>query len=90
MGYRVRDVRKALCVKLKAGEDRSRRHLTYEVVDDQGVLLGQTYISHGISDINDPLLGKMARQLNIRRSDFAKLIDCELYRSDYIRLASCY
>lgn len=86
MGYDVREVRKALVVKLGAWEDRSGRHPKYKVFDDRGIYLGSTHISHGTKDINNPLLRLMAAQLKIRTSEFIAIIICELERDDYIRL----
>lgn len=86
MGYDVKDVRKALVVKLGAWEDRSRKHPKYKVFDDRGIYLGSTHISHGAKDINNSLLKLMAGQLKIRTSEFIAIIICELDRDDYIRL----
>lgn len=88
MGYNVREVRKALIIKLRAIENRSAKHPRYDIYDDAGMFLGATHISHGARDINDNLLTLMARQLKVRTSDFRAIIICELEREDYIRLSS--
>lgn len=86
MGYDVRDIRKALVIKLGAVEDRGGRHPKYQIFDDSGLYLGSTHISHGARDINNPLLKLMARELKIKTSEFIAIIICELSRDDYIRL----
>jgi hypothetical protein len=45
----------------------------------------RTRLSHqsGGSDIGDPLLGAMARQVRLSRRDFDQLIDCPLSRVEY-------
>lgn len=88
MGYSSREVRKTLVLKLKAKEDRSRKHLRYKVFDDNGTFVAATHISHGVSDINDDLLTLMARQLGIRTSELRAIIICELNRLDYLKLAT--
>jgi hypothetical protein len=42
-----------------------------------------TKTSHGSKEISDNLLGKMARQVKLNRSDFELLIDCPLDRDAY-------
>lgn len=45
----------------------------------------RTRLSHqsGGSDIGDPLLGAMARQVRLNRREFDELIDCPLSRQEY-------
>ncbi len=44
-----------------------------------------TKVSHGSkSEIGDPLLSIMARQLRLRKSQFLDLIDCPLSQNDYL------
>jgi len=48
-----------------------------------------TKTSHGAREINDSLLGCMARQCKLGRGDFERLIDCPLDRDTYeAKLAS--
>lgn len=42
-----------------------------------------TKTSHGSREIDDSLLGRMARQVKLDRSDFDLLIDCPLDRDTY-------
>ncbi len=42
-----------------------------------------TKTSHGSREIDDSLLGRMARQCKLSRSDFGRLIDCPLDRNSY-------
>jgi hypothetical protein len=42
-----------------------------------------TKTSHGGREIDESLLGKMARQCKLSRADFDRLIDCPLSREAY-------
>jgi len=42
-----------------------------------------TKTSHGAREIDDSLLGRMARQCKLSRADFDRLIDCPLDRDGY-------
>jgi hypothetical protein len=46
----------------------------------------RTRISHGAAEYNDKLLGLMAKQLKLRRSEFDDLIECPLSGEDYTKL----
>ena len=47
---------------------KHKRHIAFRVYDDMGIFLGETYMSHGGGDIDDHLLGQMAKQLHITPS----------------------
>lgn len=42
-----------------------------------------TKTSHGVREIDDHLLGRMAKQCKLSRADFDQLIDCPLDRDGY-------
>ena len=42
-----------------------------------------TKTSHGSREIDDSLLGRMAKQCKLSRADFDRLIDCPLDRNSY-------
>lgn len=42
-----------------------------------------TKTSHGAREIDDNLLGRMARQCKLSRADFDRLIECPLDRESY-------
>lgn len=81
--FKVRKVRSALINKLQA-EEEYRTHFTYRVFDDDGTFLGETYISHGETEIGDPLVGQMARQLSISLPLWRDIIHCPKGRAEYI------
>ncbi len=81
--FKVRKVRHALRSKLQA-EEECRTHLTYRVFSDDGTFLGETYISLGETEIEDPLLGQMARQLNISLPLWRGIIRCPKGREEYL------
>lgn len=84
--FKPATVKKGLS-KLEAEEDGSRRHITYRIYDDNGVFLGETYVSHGNKGIDDNLLSQMARELKITLSLWKGIIQCSKDRSEYIRMA---
>lgn len=73
--------------KIGAQKDRPRRHITFRVYDESGMFLGETYMSHGKDDVDDYLLGQMARELKITLSLFKKIIGCSRGRLEYIDMA---
>lgn len=42
-----------------------------------------TKTSHGAREIDESLLGRMARQCKLTRADFDRLVDCPLSRDGY-------
>lgn len=46
----------------------------------------RTRISHGKKEYGDPLLGQMAKQMKLRRSQFDDFVECPLSQEDYINL----
>lgn len=84
--FKVRKVKRALISKLQA-EEEYRTHFTYRVFDNDDTFLGETYISHGETEIGDPLLGYMAKQLNIGLALWRDIIRCPKGRAEYIREA---
>ena len=43
----------------------------------------RTRLSHGVSEYGDSLLGQMARQLHLTRTDLGELIECPLKEDQY-------
>lgn len=84
--FRVLKIKRGLR-KLQAKEESDRTHITYRVSDDDGTFLGETYISHGETEIGDPLLGQMARQLSITPKLWKGIIRCPEGRAEYLKLA---
>lgn len=44
----------------------------------------RTRISHGETDIAEPLISKMAKQVRLRKADFYDLVNCPLSVDEYI------
>ena len=44
-----------------------------------------TFLSHGIDEYGDLLLGKLAKQLKLRRAEALNLIDCPMSEADYLK-----
>ncbi len=80
------DLLSTLRTKVDAEEDPQRRHNWFKVKVG-GVLYATTMVSHGgSSEIGQPLLGKVARQLRLSSSQLTALVSCELDREAYYRL----
>lgn len=85
MPRKHRDVRSGLEAKGFTVDDQ-RRHIALIYEDLQGrITTARTMLSHGAggNDISDNLLGRMARQVGLDRSDFLRLIDCPMSREDF-------
>lgn len=76
------EVEKSLCVKgfLPSKGDHNY-FLYYSKAGKKTRVFTKT--SHGSREIDDSLLGCMARQVRLTRSDFDRLIDCPLDRDAY-------
>lgn len=67
-------------------EEKQRKHIHYAYVDLKGrTTVARTMISHdaGGNDIDDRLLGKMAKQAGLNRKDFENLVDCPMSREQF-------
>lgn len=76
------EVEKSLVTKgfVSAGGDHNYFHYYSKAGKKTRVF---TKTSHGAREIDDSLLGCMARQLKLTRRDFDNLIDCPLDRDTY-------
>ena len=84
MPRKARAVERRLLRKGFHIENSRHRHFTYIKRDGRAADHIATVMSHGSDrDIDDRLLGKMARQLNLTRRQFDQLIDCSLSQADY-------
>ena len=84
--FKVRKVKHALKSKLQA-EEEFRKHFTYRIYDDGDTFLGETYISHGHTEIDNSLFKQMARELNISLPLWRDIVRCPKGRDDYIQEA---
>lgn len=82
MPRKHRNVRSGLLTKGFEIEE-NRKHIHFIYVDLQGrTTTARTMLSHaaGGEDVSDQLLGQMARQVKLTRSEFLDLIDCPMTR----------
>ncbi len=64
-------------------KEENRKHIHFVYVNLQGqTTTARTMLSHaaGGSDVSDQLLGQMARQVGLSRSEFPELVDCPMSR----------
>lgn len=85
MPRKHREVRRGLAAKGFV-IDEQRRHVVFVYQDLQGrTTTARTMLSHGAggNDVGDNLLGRMARQVGLDRTDFLRLIDCPMSRQEF-------
>ena len=72
----------ALCSK--GFRSHNGDHVYYYLYVDDRKTVVRTKISHGEKEINDNLLGLMARQVKLSKKLFGDLIDCPLSYEQYV------
>lgn len=78
-----RDVVRCLTGKLECTKEET--HHTFYYLEQDGVLISYTYVSHGSGkDLDDYLIGKMAKQLGITKTTFRGAVACTKSRADVI------
>lgn len=45
-----------------------------------------TKVSHGKTEVGEPLIGKMAKQVRLSKLQFADLINCPLSKEEYMQM----
>jgi len=84
MPLATRNVKRALSSKLRCEEDVKGHHIFYYFIED-GVRVTSTKVSHGSNrDIQDGIVGQMAKQMGVNRPFFAELVQCTKSRDDYV------
>lgn len=83
--------RKVISALLNKGFKKTEKkaHIGFTYITSDGIKPGiTTYVSHGSKskDLNDNLIGKMARQVKLPKKSFEKLISCEIRQSEYEKL----
>jgi hypothetical protein len=61
-------------------------HIFFHLLVDGRKTIVNTKISRGAKEVDDRLLGVMARQVRLNRRQFLDLIDCPLAFDDYVRI----
>ena len=82
--FPTRQIRGALCAKGFL-EDQTHHSLHWLVVGGQKRSV-RTRLSHGLREYGDELLGRMARQMHLRRRELDEFIECPMTREVYVRL----
>ena len=84
------EVERALSHKGFKRDDEKKSHRYYRLFVNGKKTDVFTKVSHGsdrkYKTLGDPLVGQMARQLKISRTDLAKLIECSLNEAGYVAL----
>ena len=82
MTYKQKTVEKSLKKKGVLQDDKHHHYFHYHDLSGRKTRV-YTYTSHGSQDIDDYLIGKMAKQCCISKPQFKQLIDCPLKQPDY-------
>lgn len=75
-------IKTSLCKK-GFQENKHKDHIYFYYFVDGKKSAVYTKISHGVNEIDDALVGLMARQTKLKKSDFIKLIECTLSKEEY-------
>ena len=81
------DIERALVRKLGATVEETRRDRHFEIVSDEGVVLGTTSLSHGWKKntaIGDKMVGYIARELGLAAPQFVELVRCTIDKQAYL------
>ena len=82
MPRKQREIEKSLTQKgFRAREGDHNYFLYWSIAGKKTAVFTKT--SHGGREIDESLLGRMARQCRLSRADFDRLIDCPLSRDGY-------
>jgi len=79
----VRDMRSALLGKLGCEETEGRRHTKYRVYQE-GRMIAFTVISRGDSELTDPLVSRMARELCVQGRVLREIYRCPYGWEEYL------
>jgi hypothetical protein len=82
MPRKQNDVERSLLAKGFAHREGDHNYFNYYTKAGKKTAVF-TKTSHGAREIDDSLLGRMARQCKLSRGDFDRLIDCPLDRDGY-------
>jgi hypothetical protein len=81
----TRDIRRTLLRKLHAIEDRKKDHIFF-YFDRDGKQHRATKLSHGLQgQLDDTLLGLIAKQLRLQKKELDSLVECSLKEDEYFK-----
>jgi hypothetical protein len=66
--------------------EENRKHIHFVYVDIEGrTTTARSMLSHaaGGEDVSDNLLGQMAKQVGLKRTEFLEMVDCPMSREDF-------
>lgn len=66
--------------------DKKGHHIYFRKIVDGKDIGAWTYISHGHSEVGDNILSKMAKQLNLNKSQFEDLVNCPMNEDEFIEI----
>ncbi len=81
---KTRKVDRALVRKL--GFEKTETHHHVYRLWLEGKLVARTYISHGDRGLSRFHISQMAKQMQLRKTEFVDAINCPLTREDYYRI----
>ncbi len=76
---------RSLLLKLGFEEERGTHHVFF-YLRHRGVIVVRTKISHGVTEITQPILGLVGKQLKLGRRDFESFLQGRLTKEEYLRI----
>lgn len=74
----------AAALSNKGFASRENHHTYFHLVVAGKKIIVSTKISHGETEIGDPLLASMARQVHLSKKQFLELVDCPMTAAAYL------
>ncbi len=81
--FKPKTVLGALENKLEA-ERIEGKHIRLKVYDDDGTLVGITEVSRGWAELDDDLMGRVAKRLHVSAGFWAEVCRCRYGRQDFL------
>lgn len=82
---KTRDIKNSLTKKgFEENSARDHRYFFYKHNGKRTII--KTKMSHGKSEIGNPLISKMARDVKLSKDEFIRLINCTLSGSEYYEI----
>jgi hypothetical protein len=76
--------RKGFVEKPSSGKGRGQDHRRFVLVVDGKKSGVRTMLSRGYKELEDNMLGLMAREVRLSKREFLRLIDCPMDRAEYL------
>lgn len=83
---KIKQIESALQKKGFQRDTRGRDHIFFRFYYNGKLSSVQTHYSHGETEIRDPLISKMAKQINLNKDQFFTFVECHINENMYIEI----